>query len=87
MRRSEDVLHQNEGGETNLPLSFMEGQMDYVTFPWENCPVAGFIQPGASQIQMVSQMNLAGAFMFSFSSFTTSPPLKFRVVQTVVFVS
>lgn len=27
----------------------MEGRMDYVTFPWENCPVADFIQPGASQ--------------------------------------
>lgn len=41
----------------------MEGQTDYVTFPWENCPGADFIQPGASQNQMVSQMNLAGAFM------------------------
>lgn len=74
---------QNEGDEANLPSSFMEGQMDYVTFPWENCPVADFIQPP----KIVSQINLAGAFMFSFSSFTTSPPLKCRVVQTVVFVS
>lgn len=35
---------ENKGDETNLPSSFMEGQMHYVTFPWENRQAAASIQ-------------------------------------------